>query len=288
MPCVWTFDLLLLGTATAASTFQFTSPPGCLTDPWKAAPANISFALDATDPTAVNFDFDVHGRNERKRGWVGGAECQFIDMVDKGIYMRTTTSTFDLPPHEWLRVAATWLVRAAQIQFDDGTRHLTPGYPTAYDGQWMRDGYYGISGLFTLVNATHQREFAASAEWMFAKARPTDGIMPQYCPPQGGCQYGQSGDHGPTAPGVYNVGCKDQNNHACQDLDSASFAVKLAYHVWKYLLDDDDAAAKTAFVQKWAGPLERSLNATAKDPNGSGLLWSNTSAPVVGYGFQVR
>jgi len=32
--------------------------------------------------------------------------------------------------------------------------------------------------------------------------------------------------------------------------------------------------------------LERSINATTSDPDGSGLLWSNTSRPMVGYGFQ--
>jgi hypothetical protein len=29
------------------------------------------------------------------------------------------------------------------------------------------------------------------------------------------------------------------------------------------------------------------LDLAAVDPAGSGLLWSNTSAPMVGYGFQV-
>ena len=47
------------------------------------------------------------------------------------MFVRASTHPFFMPNHEWLRVAATWLLRAATIEFKDGTRHLTPGYPTA-------------------------------------------------------------------------------------------------------------------------------------------------------------
>ncbi len=70
-----------------------------------------------------------------------------------------------------------------------------------------------------------------------------------------------------------------------QDLDSAGFAVQLAYHIWSHA---PTAGEAQSFYLRWAGPLERSLNATLVDPAGSGLMWSNTSAPNVGYGFQVR
>ena len=59
--------------------------------------------------------------------------------------------------------------------------------------------------------------------------------------------------------------------------------MKLAHEIWSHL----PAADAQAFYSKWAAPLERSINATQTDPEGSGLLWSNTSAPNVGYGFQV-
>ena len=51
----------------------------------------------------------------------------------------------------------------------------------------MRDGFYGISGLWAVANATHRADFAKSAEWMFSHARE-DGIMSQACPPAGPCQ----------------------------------------------------------------------------------------------------
>lgn len=126
---------------------------------------------------------------------------------------------------------------------------------------------------------------AASAEWMFSKARASDGIIPQYCPPVGACQYGQAGGRSASPSGDFEVGC-DQSASFCQDLDSSGFAVKLAHHVWDKLLLS--AADKEAFYKRWASPLELALNATATDPSGSGLLWSNTSAPNVGYGFHVR
>jgi hypothetical protein len=49
----------------------------------------------------------------------------------------------------------------------------------SYNGQWLRDSFYGISGLWDVTNSTHQRDFGASAEWMFSRARKSDGIMPQ-------------------------------------------------------------------------------------------------------------
>lgn len=102
---------------------------------------------------------------------------------DGGLYIAGPAATA-LPPHAWIRMANIWLLRAAEIQFPDGTTHLTPGYPTHYDGQWMRDSFYGISGGWGLVNATTQARWRASAEWMFSRSR-SDGVMPQACPPRG-------------------------------------------------------------------------------------------------------
>ena len=71
----------------------------------------------------------------------------------------------------------------------------------------------------------------------------------------------------------------------CQDLDTCSFAIQLAAH----LLSPSSSPNRTraaAQYRAWAPALLRSLEATATAPDGSGLLWSNTSAPVIGYGFQ--
>eukprot|EP01050_Picozoa_sp_SAG11_P015587 SAG11_NODE_2037_length_3894_cov_3.210277_3_plen_200_part_00 len=62
--------------------------------------------------------------------------CQRVDMADGSLYVRSESGEhpFYMPAHLWLRVAASWLVRAAHVSFEDGSRHLTPGYPTNYDG----------------------------------------------------------------------------------------------------------------------------------------------------------
>ena len=96
--------------------------------------------------------------------------------------------------------------------------------------------------------------------------------------------------------------------HECQDLDSAAFATKFAYHIWS---KSDAAQEAAALYQRWGnshehcggrlgcvfqkrqtmivrtGPaLARSIRATTTSPRGNGLLWSNTSRPMIGYGFQ--
>ena len=60
-----------------------------------------------------------------------------------------------------------------------GSSVRPPARLGSYNGQWLRDSFYGISGLWDVTNSTHQRDFGASAEWMFARARASDGIMPQ-------------------------------------------------------------------------------------------------------------
>ena len=219
---------------------------------------------------SLTFVLDSSSKSTEVVGHVDNG-CTFVDMEDGGLYIKSSVHPFYMPPHEWMRTTAGWLVRAAQITFADGSRHLTPGYPTSYNGQWMRDGFYGITGLWNLTSAHMKQDFADSAEWMFSHAR-SDGIMPQYCPPSGPCQYGQLCND--------TVGAPDWQS--CQDLDSAAFAIKLAHHIWSPLAPSKE----TLFFQKWAYPLERGMNATTSDPAGSGLLWSNTSRPMVGYGFQ--
>lgn len=114
--------------------------------------------------------------------------------------------------------------------------------------------------------------FVASAAWMFSRAR-ADGILPQMCPPKGPCNYGNDVCNG-------TVGALGWEG--CQDLDTASFAIKLAAHIWSRLLPEE----ASAFYRRWAPTLARSIRATQVAPDGSGLLWSNTSRPIIGYGFQ--
>ena len=104
---------------------------------------------------------------------------------------------------------------------------------------------------------------------------PKHGSPSQYCPPTGGCQYGQA-NQGPSGENssTYHVGCT-QTEHSCQDLDSTSFAIKLAHQVWSNLNANASAGSSSLgtpkeFYLKWASALEASVNATAKDPEGSG------------------
>ena len=131
--------------------YQFSSPESCIQDPWSATQANVSRQVDGS----LLFAFDLHSKIDTKVGWAGTG-CAFIDMSDGGVYLRSSQPHFALPGHEWIRVAAAWLVRAAHISFADGTRHLTPGYPSAYLGQWLRDSFYGISSLWSLTNSSLQ------------------------------------------------------------------------------------------------------------------------------------
>jgi hypothetical protein len=265
----WTNQVCLYKwTAAGPTTFKFVSPESCLDDQWKKTPATV----EVSDDDSLTLTFVLDAGKTVKVVASSVTDCKFIDMEGGGVYTKSTVHPFFVPPHEWMENTAGWLLRAAIVTFEDGTRHLTPGYPTAYNGQWMRDGFYGISLLWDVANEKLQKDFSASAEWMFGHAR-SDGIMPQYCPPTGKCQYGQLCNDTVGAPGW----------QGCQDLDSAAFSIKFAHHIWSHL----PANEQLPFYKRWASALELGMNATTSDPAGSGLLWSNTSRPMVGYGFQV-
>ena len=243
------------------------------------------------------------GENVHKTGWMS-ARCTLIDMEDGGMYVRGhadgRSHPMDFAPHEYLALAAAWVVRSAIVTFaQDGSRHLTPGIPIApnakphYYGYWMRDGFYGsqliasLNGSITVVNSSMARQFISSYEWMWARpsgcklpgcegaTQPIpEGIFPQACtlplppaPQVPHCDYGQGG-----APNL--------------DLDTCSFAVKSLHVAYKVLGGDQRSAESAAFFNKYKAAMVKSLAMTTKDPDGSGLLWSNTSAPMVGYGFQ--
>ena len=132
----------------------------------------------------------------------------------------------DFSLHDWLRTATAWVVRSSIVTFRDKTQHLSPGIPVSpdgtphYNGQWMRDSFYGISMGWDLVNKTMQTSFLQSAEWMFSHARK-DGILPVSCQndAENTCYYEN--------PYVCNDTVGSENWQLCQDLDTSSFATKL-------------------------------------------------------------
>lgn len=77
-----------------------------------------------------------------------------------------------------------------------------------------------------------------------------------------------------------------QGGYPNLDLDTCAFAVKSLHVGYKVLGGDHSSAESAAFFGKYKAAMVKSLATTTKDPAGSGLLWSNTSAPMVGYGFQ--
>lgn len=296
--CLYHFEV----DAADPAGLRFESPAACFaeggghhsgTRPGREIPGQLGNVTGRVSAGGrrVDLTFRAHNgsapaRTVARRGWVT-PDCSFIDMSDGGWYVKGA-HPMDMAPHEWLRVAAAWVMRAAMLTFEDGTRHLTPGVPMPvktptlndgyYIGQWMRDSYYGIANGWGLVNETARQSFVASADWMFSHARP-DGVLPASCPPRGPCIYGSGWSGG---GGL----CADQPGQpdweGCQALDSGAFGVKLAAHLWAHA----EPAAAAALYRKWVPRLLRGLAATTKDPDGSGLVWSNTSRPMVGYGFQ--
>jgi hypothetical protein len=135
--------------------------------PASCKPCNLCTGCVANTTHAARI---IPQRVERHTGWLT-PDCAFIDMDDGGLYVRGV-HPMDMAPHDWLKFATAWVMRAAMMTFEDGTRHITPGVPKSvphpkpndgyYVGQWMRDSFYGISNGWSLVNETEQRGFAES------------------------------------------------------------------------------------------------------------------------------
>ena len=145
---------------STSNKYTFKSPIGCLDDPWKQHPAQASFNSNQTVTLTFTLD-STPSTTTIVKGTVNN-NCTFIDTQDGGLYSKVTTHPFFMPNHEWIRTTSAWLLRAAHVTFADGTRHLTPGYPTAYNGQWMRDSYYGISKMGNLGTIQDQISFVKS------------------------------------------------------------------------------------------------------------------------------
>ena len=273
-----------------ATSLQFESSPFCLADSWhKGLPGSSAIAVLSADGKHLDFEFaDRGGVHVKHRGW-STAECSLIDMDDGSSFMRGyphgRSHPMDFSPHEWLRVAAAWVVRSALVTLPGGRPVITPGIPVSpgapphYNGFWMRDGFYGISSGWPLVNASRQKLYRDGAELIFSQPR-SDGVLPGNCMADGTCIYGT---------GVFEDGYRCNGTEGapawrgCQDLDTGSFAVKLAAHIWQAM---ESRAERDAWYSKWGKTLARALNATTRSSDGSGMVWSNTSRPQVGYGFQ--
>ena len=291
--CIYQF---LPATAeTSKYDFQFKSPKnGCLNDPW-----DIAYGI-LNNNNMIHIQYHIMENNTLTNIYTAipsALNCQFLDIFlpsddddnnGGGMYVKGhgpgQSHPMDFSLHDWLRTATAWVVRSSIVTFRDKTQHLSPGIPVSpdgtphYNGQWMRDSFYGISMGWDLVNKTMQTSFLQSAEWMFSHARK-DGILPVSCQndAENTCYYEN--------PYVCNDTVGSENWQLCQDLDTSSFATKLFSHIWKNY-DYDTSDLKKAFYLKWKNIILNSLDKTTKDPESSGLIWSNISFPQVGYGFQ--
>ena len=169
-PNGWSNQACVYNFTASGSGFSFTSPLGCLDNWWTAA------ALELLAAGRVEMTLQNHTARQTVRGTINEG-CDLIDMDDGGLYLRGATP-HDMSDRDWLRATVAWLVRAAQITFADGTHHLTPGYPTHYDGQWLRDGYYGISNGWDRANRTHQQSFKQSMYSCPSPPHPTPDPAP--------------------------------------------------------------------------------------------------------------
>ena len=324
------------GDPSSSGDFEFSSPAGCLTDrdlgrtggaagrlvPDEGGPGGgkveLTYRAAAAEGDASGAS--TSGNEKKMDGWFGAEDCSLIDMADGGMYVRGHPGGRDHPmdflPHEWLRVAVAWVMRASMIVFpEDGSLHLSPGIPIGpglgphYDGQYARDAFYGISNAWPLVNATRRDALQASSEWWFARPR-SDGLLPMACHinPAIRCVYGSKF----RGPGI--APCDGAEGAAgwrgCQVLDTAPFAMKTFGFHFEQLggfgggqktagdatsppsssssspPSPSPSAQSRAWYDKWLPTVKRSLEATTRDPAGSGTLWSNPTRPMIGYGFQ--
>jgi hypothetical protein len=179
---VWTYDLgnycSYNWTVTPSRTLSFGTD--CPTDGWTVATGT---APDSTG--AFELTFTLNGSVVARKPAVVHSSCDFVDVADGGLYARGPPLSTLGPSQNtaWLRTATAYLLRRAWIAANDGTPLLTPGYPTHYNGQWMRDGFYGLfNGRTLLANTTAA---VASVEFMLGHQRAGSGVMPVMVTPEG-------------------------------------------------------------------------------------------------------
>ena len=181
----WTFDVSNFCSyqwevdgASGALSFNTTCP----NDSWAVA--------HGTPPDATTGAFELTfvmangGVVARKQATVHPT-CDFVDVVDGGFYSRGPPLPMLGRSNQtnWLKTLTAFLLRRAWTTATDGTALLTPGYPVKYNGQWMRDGFYGIfNGRELLQNATLA---IRSAEFMFSYQHNDTGVMPVMVTPAG-------------------------------------------------------------------------------------------------------
>ena len=149
--CVYAFEAAPVSPAVPQSggdallSWRFSSPSGCLWSAWgggvgtndanatyDAASGAVALAFPARRNSPVGAVLRATGEF--------AAGCALLSVSGAGdgadgLYVRGeapgAAHPYSFSGAGWLRAAAGWVVRAAEMAFPDGTRHLTPGVPVA-------------------------------------------------------------------------------------------------------------------------------------------------------------
>ena len=128
---------------------------------------------------------------------------------------------------------------------------FSPNAKKHYLGQWMRDGFYGLSNAWELIDTD---EAVRSVSYMLSYQRAADGAFPQMVSPAGACMYGQEGGN--------------------LTLDSAPFAARTVVMI-------AERTANLTFFSTHARALKRGLDGMPLSRRG--LVWNDGA--TIGYGF---
>jgi hypothetical protein len=157
--------------------------------------------------------------------------------------------------HTWLTDATRRIMNESRLPSTNPNTSdwmmFSPNAQKHYRGQWMRDGFYGLSNAWELVG---HGEAVRSIRYMLDNVRPADGAYPQQVSPAGARMFGQEG--------------------ANLTLDSAPFAARTAGLVV-------DKTGNLTFFEHYAPALARGLRAMTLSPRG--LVYNN--GVTIGYGF---
>ena len=300
-------------TVRSSSLLQVSKVGGNGGDPWSNATGVLR---SSTLTLSFHFPANLGGRTIIKNGTVA-SDCSEVVMHDSRpgcVYRRCSSGACLAPPAPapapptpvpreqmlpWLRTKASELLGQATVPTTviGGPSLLQPGISATYQGQWMRDGYYGIAnGWSALRNHTEAR---LGVEFLFSRTRRTDGALPQMVSLSGDpswvmwgnctCQPNCPGDAGPfQCPWEAVLNGSDASYGCCTGqlvvMDSAPFGVlTVAHFVSK--LPESKGGGLPFFTRHFAAIDAAMDTGVPLSPSGLPEADPKYSPARVGYGF---
>ena len=140
---------------------------------WAAATGRWRRAAGVSGGATLAVTFvAANGTVAHETGYVqpGGST---VDLHASGqMFVRSDVSVWAMQPFVWLKTMTALTVRAARQTAADGTVLLSPGWPTVYGGQFVRDAFYGTAGALDLLPNVTQARLALSRIMMFCVLEP--------------------------------------------------------------------------------------------------------------------